>query len=96
MSEVFTPSLARRGFDELLVRFPHLDVVNVSWAETKEAELISQPWVLVTLGQPSQGEILAWARWQFAIWKPTGSVYRMEHGAVEDDPYITVSDEEER
>jgi len=97
-TDVFTPSLVRRGLDELLVRYPHLDLIEVNWDEPQLAHRVEfqSPWVLVTLGQRSQGEIPAWARWHFAIWRSTGSVYRMlnESGPVEEDPYITVSEEE--
>jgi len=96
MSDVFTASLARRGFDELLVRYPHLDVLSVEWGSRDETvSRVSNPWVIVCLGQPSQGVHEAWARWYFAVWKDTGSVYRMSDagGPAEDDPYITVSEE---
>jgi hypothetical protein len=50
------------------------------------------PWVLIELGQPSVafGEHPAWAIWRFAVWKATGSVYRMRGAAVDDDPLIEV------
>jgi len=86
-TDPFTPSLVRRGLNELLLRYPHLDLVQVMWPDSEE---MLEPWVLVVLGQHSEGMKPAWARWQFAIWKQTGSVYRMESGAVEDDPIIEV------
>jgi len=96
MSEVFTASPARRGLDSLLARYPHFDVLYVERGSANPEETrVAAPWILVTLGQESQGEIEAWARWHFAIWKNTGAVFRMTgpNGPVEDDPYITVSDE---
>jgi len=98
MSEVFTPSLARRGLDELLTRYPHLDLL---WIERGADEIltprgVTKEWTIVTLGQPSQGKTEAWARFMFAVWNRTGAVYRMAGpgGPVEDDPYITVATDE--
>jgi hypothetical protein len=91
-SDPFRPSLARRGFDALLGRHPHLDVLKVEWGEEdSDVSRITDPWLLVTLGQPSDGAVEAFARWEFAIWKRTGSVYTVNrHGAVNDDPIIEV------
>lgn len=51
----------------------------------------SSPWLRVDLGQPSEGESEAYARWSFAIWRSTGAVHRMSDGAVDDDPFIVPS-----
>jgi hypothetical protein len=92
----FEPSPARRGLDALLARYPHFDVLYVERGSAQGemyplVDSISAPWIMVTLGQPSEGEIEAFARWEFAIWKNTGSVYTMADGAVSDDPIIEVS-----
>lgn len=99
------PSLVRAALDELLRRHPTLDVVSIDWQLPTGIELWSEgvpqrvwtgemagPWVLVALGQPSEAfeQSPAWARWQFAIWKPTGALYRVGvDGAVPDDPLWT-------
>jgi hypothetical protein len=76
----------------LLFTHPHFDVLKVDWQDS--TSLGSASWVLVELGQPSETSRLdplhgtAWAIWRFAIWKATGAVYRMDGGAVEDDPFI--------
>jgi hypothetical protein len=85
------PSRARRGLNLLLERYPHFDVVRVDHQR-------GGPWVLVDLGQPSDGQadptLEAFAVHPFAIWKQTGSVYGMdEFGAVLDDPLLTLDDE---
>lgn len=89
----FDPSLARRGLDELLARYPHLDLVRVDWQlPDPETSSIVSPWLLVELGQPSDGfeKTPAWAIWHFAIWRSTGAVYVMRDGAVDDDPILVV------
>lgn len=98
----FDPLPARRGLDALLALYPHFDVIKVElqlpavlYSETipqrRWEQGIAGPWLLVTLGQPSEGENEAYARWEFAIWKRTGAVYRVGlDGAVPDDPIITV------
>jgi hypothetical protein len=80
----FTPSRVRRGLDALLARYEFFDVVRVEWPP-------ESPWVLVTLGQRSEGLDEVWARWEFAIWKSTGAVYQLDAtGAVGDDPLIHI------
>jgi len=91
----FTASPARRGLDELLKRYPFFDVLYIERGSTEselrtEGPLIAAPWILVSLGQPSENEIEAFARWEFAIWKNTGAVYRVVDGAVQDPAIIEV------
>ena len=91
----FTASPARRGLDELLKHYPFFDVLYIERgnAETEmriQGAPFSAAWILVTLGQPSEGEIEAFARWEFAIWKNTGAVYRVVSGAVQDPAIIEV------
>lgn len=97
MTAPFDPSPVRRGLDQLLTFYPHLDLISIEWQQSQlpaylinpEHPLAKQgPWVLVELGQPSEGEALAWAVWKFAIWKTTGAVHSMDNGAVSDDPII--------
>lgn len=77
----FEPTWSRRGLDLLLARYPMFDLLRV------DGQQDSGPWLLVELGQPSEGDAPAWAVWHFAIWKATGAVYLREHdGAVPDDP----------
>lgn len=97
MPDVFEPSLVRRGLNDLLAFYPHLDVVSVEWQvdETFDRELglnrpYFGPWVLVKLGQASEGLTPAWAFWEFAIWRNTGAVHAMALGAVSDDPIFPV------
>lgn len=96
----FDPSPARKGLDALLERYPHFDLLSVDWQIGSEYRsgapdwtYIVGPWLLVTLGEPSDTStpepIRAWARWEFAIWKHTGAVHSMEGGAVSDDPIFT-------
>jgi hypothetical protein len=91
---IFEPSLCRRGLDLLLAIHPHLDVLYAytphGGDELTESPLAA-PWLRIDLGQPSEGDVEAYAVWQFAIWKRTGAVYRMVNGAVEDDPFIEPS-----
>lgn len=90
----FDPTPARRGLDVLLATHPHLDLVT-AYQPGDELSLAPHPlgmsWLRVDLGQPSEGDVEAYAVWQFAIWKTTGAVYRMVGGAVEDDPFIVPS-----
>jgi hypothetical protein len=78
----FEPSPARQGLNLLLRAYPHFDVVDVVW----QGE--GAPWVLVSLGQPGEGDVQAWAVWSFAIFKRTGAVHTMRApaGPVSDDP----------
>jgi hypothetical protein len=76
-------SYVRRALDQLLTLHRGFDLVEYEWQ--KEG-----PWVLVTLGQPSNGGGEVWARHPFAILKTTGSVYGMHDGAVDDDPFLTL------
>jgi hypothetical protein len=75
-------SYVRRALDQLLALFPGFDLIEYEWQE-------DGPWVLVVLGQPSNGRREVWARHPYAIWKNTGSVYGMMDGAVNDDPFLT-------
>ena len=102
MSAAQNASLVRQAFDELLRMHPHLDVVAIEWQIGNPTRPLTHdgPWVLVTLGQPSESfdETPAWALWRFAIWKRTGAVYTIGHdGAVSDDPiWATLSLGEKR
>ena len=77
-------SAARQGLDLLLETYPDFDLLE---AETAwEEHQLDRPWLLVTLGQRSEGEHPAWARHRFAIWKTTGAVHGLLHdGSVTDD-----------
>jgi hypothetical protein len=80
----YEPSLARQGLDLLLQVHPSFDLVEVDWQLADDG-----PWVLVTLGQPSEGDSPVWAKHHYAIWKFTGAVYGVQHdGAVTDDPLL--------
>ena len=78
------PSLARKGLDLLLREYPFADVMEVdSQEEFEEREdgvtITAGPWVIVALKE--MGE--------FAIWKATGAVHRLnEDGGAEDDPIL--------
>jgi hypothetical protein len=76
-------SYVRRALDRLLELHPTWDLVEYEWQS-------SGPWVLVVLGQPSNGSVEAFARHPYAIFKNTGSVYGMRNGAVDDDPFLTL------
>lgn len=89
----FVPTPARRGLDKLLELHPHLELVKASATVPVGENDAWTPWLLVTLGQPSErrepGTPEAWAIWQFAIWKTTGAVHTIGHdGAVSDDPIL--------
>jgi hypothetical protein len=91
MPDPFQPSPVRQGLDQLLAFYPHLDVLTVEWQIEWEEGLPGPhfgPWVLVKLGQASEGLTPAWAVWHFAIWRNTGAVHTMrdEKGEVSDDP----------
>jgi hypothetical protein len=81
VSELFSPSLARRGLDRLLETHPHLELVRAEWQE-------SGPWLLVELGQASTNGGPPWAVHPYAIFKRTGAVHGMIGGAVTDDPIL--------
>jgi hypothetical protein len=97
---MFDPSPARKGLNDLLAFFPHFDLLEVEWQVEEEIPQQTEwggiaiprygPWVLVKMGQPSDGISPAWAVWEFAIWRNTGAVYTMSHGAVSDDPIFPV------
>jgi hypothetical protein len=84
-SWAFAPSLVRRAIDELLRRYPDLDLVSIEWQQY-------HPCVVVELGQPS-GEsfeqVPRWAISRFAIWKTTGAPHTMTGQAVYGDPIWT-------
>ena len=83
---VFDPSPARRGLDLLLLMYPHLDLVSATSPGDDE---LGTPWLIIELGQPSEGKVEAYARWRYALLKKTGAVYRFDpDGAVQDDPFI--------
>ena len=80
----FTASQGRLGLDRLLAHYPMFDVLRVAWMPGE-----GSPWLLVDLGQPSAGEVEAWAVHRFAIWKRTGAVHTLDReGAVSDGPII--------
>jgi hypothetical protein len=93
----FDPSLARRGLDVLLAVAPHLDLIGAYFPGeqlglgARMASPLSSPWLRVDLGQPSEGETEAYAIQSYAIWKSTGAVHRMSHGAADEDPFIVPS-----
>lgn len=81
----FDPSPVRLAFDYLLATHPHLDVVDVDWGQAVPWESdIASPWVLVALGQRSEGDAEAFATWEFGIWKQTGALHRINGGEVID------------
>jgi hypothetical protein len=89
MTDPFTVTPARRGLDALLARYPMLDLVHADARPHPTTAEPSDPWLLVTLGQRSEGMSEVYARHEFAIWKNTGAVYIVGHdGAVADDPII--------
>jgi hypothetical protein len=75
------PSLVRQALDALMRAYPMFDLVAIEWTP-------DGPWVLVSLGQPSEGDTLAWGRWEFAIWRRTGAIHLMQNGAVSDEPAL--------
>jgi hypothetical protein len=77
----YDQSPARRGLDRLLAVMPHLDLIRLEWQG-------DGPWVLIDLGQRSEGEAEAWAIHRYAIFKRTGAVHGMSGGAVTDDPIL--------
>jgi hypothetical protein len=79
-------SRARIGLDLLLATYAEWDVLSVEW---QLGPGLTGPWVLVVLGQPSDGDDEAFVRHHFAIWKTTGNVYGAQDGAVTDDPLLT-------
>ena len=94
-TNVFEPTLARQALDELLTRYPHMDVLSIEWGNhDPEGASLHPDWTLVCLGQPSAGGHEAWARWHFAIFKRTGAVYRMvgPKGPVEDPAIIEIKE----
>jgi hypothetical protein len=75
----------RRGLDWLLATHPDFDLLDA----TIPGRSIGQPspWLLVVLGQPSEGEQTAYAIHRYAIFKNTGAVHLLgSDGAVSDDP----------
>jgi hypothetical protein len=93
-TSTFDPSPARRGLDLLLAAHPHLDLL-AAWVPGRDEHQpmnpwSPSPWLMVELGQPSNGESDAYAIWPFAIWRSTGAVHGVDHdGAVSDDPLYT-------
>jgi hypothetical protein len=92
------PSPARRGLDALLARFPTYDLLALDWDPgrpmpgRRAGDLNVNPWLIVDLGQRSDGGTEAWAASKFAIWKSTGAVHTLgADGAVSDDPILTPS-----
>jgi hypothetical protein len=89
------PSTTRRGLDQLLRSFPTWDLIEVDWqlaldGEHETVRAFVGPWLLVTLGQPSEDGGPYWAKHHFAIWKETGAVHGLLHdGSVTDDPLFT-------
>jgi hypothetical protein len=89
MADAFTVTPARRGLDALLARYPMLDLVKADARANDDRFRASDPWLIVTLGQRSEGMAEVYARHEFAIWKNTGAVYIVDHhGAVGEDPII--------
>jgi hypothetical protein len=95
------PSLARYGLNRLLELNPNADIAFLRQQDEKIMEayrkaanpsewhteywLAGGPWLCVDLCTDGKIE-------RFAIWNATGNVYRLDkHGAVEDDPFITIT-----
>ena len=98
VSTMFEPSSARRGLDALLARFPMYDLLALDWDPgrpvqgRRAGDLNVNPWLIVELGQRSDGSTEAWTASKFAIWKSTGAVHTIgADGAVSDDPILTPS-----
>ena len=84
---------ARRALDALLRLHPNFDLLSVEWqvdpADGRSAARWAGPWVLVSLGKPSEHVEVepAWSVHKFAIWRATGDVYVVRSdGTVGDDP----------
>ena len=93
-ASVWDPPLVRQALDRLLVLYPMFDLVSIDWqmgGNYRTGFRHRGVWVLVALGQPSEGfdELPAWALWHFAIFKATGALHNMEHGEVIDPPIWT-------
>jgi hypothetical protein len=93
----FDPSPARRGLDLLLQRHPQLDLVSARIPGRDPHDpmtpWVSSSWLLVGLGQPSEGDAEAYAIWSFAIWRSTGAVFAIgPDGAVGDEPLLELQD----
>lgn len=69
----------KAGLEALMKAHNHAVVLSAEWQE-------SGPWYLVVLWELA-GEDLDQTD-EYAIWKNTGNVYCVHHGAVEDDPII--------
>jgi hypothetical protein len=85
------PTIERRSLVLLLAMHPLYDLLSVDWQLADDDHGMSGVWILVNLGQPSDGDVEAWAVHHFAIFKETGAVHGLDHdGAVTDDPLFTV------
>jgi hypothetical protein len=87
----FDPTPARRGLDLLLSRCPHLDLVKADADYDPSPLTPTNAWLLVTLGQRSEGMAEVYALHDYAIWKNTGAVHGVgRDGAVSDNPIMEV------
>lgn len=87
-------SLARRGLDALLERYPAAQIEEIDGQTGRRGlaplglgffKTPPGPWVRVMLDEK-----------EFAIWKETGAVYRTKRGAVEEEPVLTICKHERR
>ena len=77
------PTVERQAFNALLARYPAFDVLNVDWMIDRDR---GGTWLLVELGQPSEGLGDVWARHRFAIFRRTGAIHGLQiDGSVTDD-----------
>jgi len=78
------PTPFRRGVDWLLATHPGFDLLDA----TMPGRSVGEPaaWLIVELGQPSEGELWAHAVHRYAIWKNTGAVHTFDGSAVSDEP----------
>jgi len=66
----FGKTVERQAFDKLLTIYPHLDPLGVT---------VNERDFVIELGQRSEGNVEAWARWVFVIERASGRVYCIEH-----------------
>jgi hypothetical protein len=86
----FEPNPCRQGLNRLLALHPHLELLDAT-VPGRSVGAPPAPWLLVELGQPSEGESEAYAVWRFAIFRRTGAVHTLgSDGAVSDDPVLAV------
>lgn len=85
-------SKARQGLDRLLSAYPDAEVVHLehqSFAGGRRTRR-QGPWLNVTLALTAGENV--YEPVDFSIWQETGNVYKVFDGAVEDDPFLEVTD----